>query len=90
MSSQTAAQPSVSDSVVVGASLAGPQVARRGRNLMLSSAVGWLGSGAACWKPFRQPEARRHEGSGCMWVQHACLHANQAFVCVSARRARPQ
>ena len=62
---QTAAQSSVSDSVVVGASLAGPQAARRGRQLMLSSAAGWLGSGAACWKPFWQPGAGRHEGSGC-------------------------
>jgi hypothetical protein len=76
--------------VVVGASLAGPQVARRGRNIMLTSAEGWLGSGAACWNSFWQPEAGLHEGSGCMWVQHACLHAIQAFVCVSARRARPQ
>ena len=82
MSSQTAAQPSVSDSVVVGASLAGPQVARRGRQLMLSSAAGWLGSGAACWKPFWQPGAGRHEGSGCLWVQHACLYGNQALVWV--------
>ena len=71
---------------------AGPQVpaqaARRGRKRMLSSAAGRLGSGAACCKPFWQPGAGLHEGSGCWCVQHVCLHGNQALVWVSARRAR--
>ena len=81
-SSLSAAQSSACGGTVVGASLAGPQAARQGRKLMLSAAEGWLGSGAACWKPFRQPGAGQHEGSGRLCVQHVCLHGNQALVWV--------